>query len=507
MNTMKKALACMLGATLLAGATCLAACSAGSAQQASDTSNEKSVEEQLGFTKRDLDASYDESSATRISLAGDTASIDGDGATADGNIITITADGTYLVSGALDDGQIVVELPGDEDKAQIVLAGASIHNEDGPALQVNQADKVFVTLADGSENALSDGSSYALAGDDDKRDATIFSKDDLTINGSGSLTVTGNYYHGIVSKDDAVITGGTIAITAKQDAVNANDALKIGGGTITVNAGDDAFHSESLLYIADGTVRVESCTEGYEAEKIYVNGGDSSIVASDDGVNASAAESDTTTDALDGANVPDAPRQEAPAMPEGANMPEGKPGQDSPREGMEHPGGQGDGAPGDARGGRGMQGGMTPPDDGGTQGDARGQMTMPGASEDCLIQINGGILRVDAGGDGLDSNGSIEINGGEVLVSGASNSDDTGLDYEYEAVINGGTVILVGSAGMAEDFTGGSQAHLMERSSGNAGSTIEVLDASGNVLASYTAPKAFQMVTASAPGCASIVVR
>ena len=150
---------------------------------------------------------------------------------------------------------------------------------------------------------------------------------------------------------------------------------------------------------------------------------------------------------------------------------------------------------------------MAPGDEGVRQDGGRGKAPMSGASEDCLICINGGTLVVDADGDGLDSNGSIEINGGTVLVSGASNSDDTGLDFEYEATVNGGNVILVGSAGMAEDFTGGTQAHLMERASGTAGSIIEVLDANGNVLASYVAPKAFQMANASAPGCASITIR
>ena len=134
------------------------------------------------------------------------------------------------------------------------------------------------------------------------------------------------------------------------------------------------------------------------------------------------------------------------------------------------------------------------------------QENAPSIEDAYLIQIDGGTLSVDAGGDGLDSNGYIVINGGTVLVSGASNADDSGLDYEYGATVNGGDVILIGAAGMAEDFTDGSQAHLMERVSGNAGSTIEVKDGSGNVLVSYVAPKAFQAVTASAPGAASISV-
>lgn len=475
---MKRVIAALTSMALVIG---LAGCSAsgtGQDQQSGDA-NSKTVEEQLRFTDRDRDPSYDETSATKIVLDGSSASVTGEGAAADGSTVTISADGTYVVSGTLADGQVVVNLPGDDDKAQVVLDGVTIHNEDGPAIQVDQADKVFLTLADGSTNALSDGASYTPADGEDEPYAALYSKDDLTINGSGTLEVTGNYRHGIASKDDTVITEGTISVTSVEDAVRGNDAIKIGGGEVTVNAGDDAFHSEYLFYIADGTVNVGSCVEGYEAEKIIVHGGETSIVASDDGVNATAAENSTTTDDVSQETAPQ--DSKPPVMPQG---------EEPPQDGM---------TPRDRQGDK--------PQDGTGPGRQGGAMAMSGASEECLIQINGGTLIVNAGGDGLDSNGYIEINGGTVFVNGASNSDDSGLDYEYEATVNGGTVILMGSAAMAEDFTGGLQAHLMERVSGSAGSTVEIMDASGAVIVSYVSPKAFQAVTASAPGCASIAVR
>lgn len=503
---MKRIIAALTSMALVIG---LAGCSASGTDQdqQSGSSSDKTIEEQLGFTDRDRDPSYDEASATKIALDGSEASVTGEGATADGSTVTISTDGTYVVSGTLADGQIVVSLPGDNDKAQIVLNGVTIHNESGPAIQVDQADKVFLTLADGSTNVLSDGASYALAEGEDEPYAALYSKDDLTINGSGALEVTGNYRHGIASKDDTVITGGAISVTSAEDAVRGNDAIKIGGGDITVNAGDDAFHSEYLFYIADGTVNVESCVEGYEAEKIIVHGGETSIVASDDGVNASAAEDSTSTDDVSQGTTPQ--NSQPPAMSQGDQPPamtqedEGTPPARPEGDAGGRP--QGAMAPPDGQGDR-------PQDVGGSQdgaglGRQGGAMTMPGASEECLIQINGGTLVVNAGGDGLDSNGYIEINGGTVFVNGASNSDDSGLDYEYGATVNGGNVILMGSAAMAEDFTGGTQAYLMERTSGSAGSTIEVTDASGAVIVSYVSPKAFQAVTASAPGCASIVVR
>ena len=166
----------------------------------------------LEFTARDLEVGYEESAATKISLDGNSASITGSGASETGGAVTITAAGSYVVSGSLDDGQLVVNA-GENDKIQIILNGVSIHCEDHAALYIKQADKVFLTLAEGSDNTLTDGTTYTLNADDDSNvDGVIFSKADLTINGGGSLTVTASYKHGIVSKDDLVITGGVFAL-------------------------------------------------------------------------------------------------------------------------------------------------------------------------------------------------------------------------------------------------------------------------------------------------------
>lgn len=470
----------LLGAALIAS---MAGCSAQGEQQ-KDTKY-AGIESELGFTERDMDSSYDEATATVIELQGDTASVQGQGAQVDGAKVTIDAGGSYIVRGSLDNGTIDVSLPSNDDTAQLVLDGASIHNDAGPALQVSKADAVYLTLADGSTNMLSDGTGYALAAGEDEVQAAIYTASDLAVNGSGSLSVNGAHYHAVSSQGDFVVTGGTVDIASAEDGAFASGAIKIGGGDITVNAGDDGFHSEYLLYIADGTVDVESSTEGFEAERIYVRGGNSSIVASDDGLNASQSEAE----------------KEASEASEAAAGPEGDRGE--PPAGPENDGGEPPARPEGDRGEppAGEQGAPTP-------GKADGkQSNVPDIDDAYLIQIDGGSLTVDAGGDGLDSNGYIVINGGTVFVSGASDADDSGLDYEYGATVNGGDVILIGAAGMAEDFTDGTQAHLMERLSGNAGSTIEILDANGNVLASYVVPKAFQAVTASAPGIASIGVR
>ena len=188
----------------------LSGCSTQTDSSTTDTTAAVSAEDQASgytFTDRELDPSYDESTAVKISLNGSSAEVNGSGASADGSTITISSEGTYILSGTLDDGQILVTAA-DTAKVQIVLNGVSITNADGPAIYIKSGDKVFITLADGTSNTLSDtGAAYAAA--DDNTDGVVFSKSDLCFNGSGSLTVNAGYSHGIVSKDDLVVTGGT----------------------------------------------------------------------------------------------------------------------------------------------------------------------------------------------------------------------------------------------------------------------------------------------------------
>ncbi|KAB1651266.1 carbohydrate-binding domain-containing protein [Adlercreutzia muris] len=120
------------------------------------------------------------------------------------------------------------------------------------------------------------------------------------------------------------------------------------------------------------------------------------------------------------------------------------------------------------------------------------------ASEDCLIQVNGGAVTIQAGGDAVDSNGYIEVTGG-TLLGVSSGNGDSALDYEYGATITGGTVLLAGSAGMAESFTEGTQPFALVMAQGAAGAEVAVADAAGTTLVDYTAPSAFQCVVVSAP--------
>lgn len=592
----------------------------------------------LEYSKRDTDPTYDLAPATTISLSGTDADVSGEGVSVADGVVTITAEGTYVVSGTFE-GCVVVDAP-DTDKVQLVLDSATITNTTGAAIFVKQADKCFITLAEGSENVLEDGANYSFEEGGDEPNAALFSKEDLTINGSGKLTVKGNYRHGVASKDDLVITGGELDVTSVEDGLRGKDCVKIKDGTFTITAdqdgiksnndsdatrgfvsidggtfditagdegvqaktylriaggemivhaaddalhsdlegviedgtlvltaGDDAFHAETVLTLNGGDVAIRECVEGYEAEKVYVNDGVHYIVSSDDAVNAAVADlsgedssaqsagfdfggdpADRGAQAAAGgfergnksgrknmsSEIPSdsgAPSDseaatddqnampEPPAMPEGEmptppefsegemptppefsegempERPEGDVAMESPTgerpadEAAMDPSANGAETTGRMPGGRG---------DFGTRGGFGGPGGMGGASEECLLQINGGYLWVDAQGDGLDSNGSLEINGGTVLVNGPSNSGNGGLDYELSATVDGGSVLVVGAAGMAADFTDASeQPFVTALVSGQAGDTVALVDSDGQILISMTATKSFQVVQAS----------
>ena len=243
------------------------------------------------FTDRDKEVGYDEDTATAITLSDDASSCDSSSVTISNNTITITDEGTFLLTGSLSDGQVIVDA--DNKKVQLVLDSVNINCDTSAALYVKAADKVFVTLASDSENSLSNTSDF-VAIDDNNIDAVIFSKDDLTLNGSGTLTVTAKYGHGIVSKDDLVITSGTYQITAAKHALSGKDSVRIADGVLTLDAGTDGIHSENtdddakgFIYIANGDISITADSDGFDAEEtLQVDGGNIEVAAGDDGLHA-----------------------------------------------------------------------------------------------------------------------------------------------------------------------------------------------------------------------------
>ncbi len=237
------------------------------------------------FTANDQNGSWDTSSAVKITLEGDSAKVSGNGAYAYGGDVYIQGGGYYYVTGTLDDGSVIIN-GYDSSKVWIMLDGADINCSDSAPIIVNNADKVFITLAEGSVNTLTDGETYSSEAETEEINAAIFSHDDLTINGSGTLVINGNYNHGIRAKDKLVITGGDITINSVADAINVNDEFNLMEASLTINAGDDGIHSDTSVYIASGTVMINECYEGIEAPHIDILDGEITIYPTDDGINA-----------------------------------------------------------------------------------------------------------------------------------------------------------------------------------------------------------------------------
>lgn len=250
------------------------------------------------FTSNDQNTAW--TAATAITLSGDTATVSGSGAYANGGSVTIASAGYYDVTGTLTDGSLIVDA-GKNAKVFLRLNGVTITCSDDAAIRVNQADKVFLTLAEGTENTVTSGETYSEAALADKTDGAIFAHDDLTINGSGALTVTAAYKHGIAASDSLRIIGGKITVTAPADTIHVNDSLHITGAAITLSAGDDAIHSDTSVAILGGSITVNTCCEGIEAPEILVEDGAVTVTSTDDGINACGTE--TSDGSLPGVTI------------------------------------------------------------------------------------------------------------------------------------------------------------------------------------------------------------
>ncbi len=428
--------------------------------QTTQSTNTTAASTATYFETSDLKATYDEATAVKISLQGTTATASGEGVTVNGSTVEITKAGTYIVEGTATNVQLKVAA-GKEDEVQIVFKNATLKNTEAPLL-VDTSKKVIVTLAEGTTNAIEDESTSTVKG-------AIYSDSDLAINGKGTLTVNGNASNAIKSKDGIRIIDATVNATAKKHAVAANDFINVSGATlnvtadedglhadneddvllgniylvnatITSNAGDDGVNASNTMEIDEGTViDVQKSDEGLEARYIHQLGGTITVKSSDDGLNAK----DWTLESSD----EQGPGQQTKTVKESA----------------------------------------------------KNAKNLDQAGE-VKIVIDGGTLTVDAEGDGLDANGSIEINGGTIIVNGPTSGANAALDYDDKATLNGGTVLFVDDGQMTMGFDSSSnQAYLMATVKGSAGVTIEVVDSSGNTVTSLKASKTFETVLISSP--------
>lgn len=465
------------------------------------------------YSEQDL--SWDTSSETAIDLSNPTAT---DGVTVEDGTLTITKAGTYKLSGEYQ-GQIKVETA-DSDAVRLVLDNANITNSSGAALNVVNADEVILYSASGTTNTISDGADYTATGEDDP-DAVVYSKADMTIAGEGTLKVNGNHEDGIHTSDGLVIAsgtlevnaantgikgkdyvdilGGTINVTAQQDGIKStNDTdegkgwTRLSNGTVTVNAGDDGFKASRVVEISGGSLTVDQSDEGIEAQYINVSGGDVNVTSADDGMNASLKTSDSeSTDSS--ANTSDTANQQQNNQQQGS-IPGGQQSGTSnqQQQGMGQPpampgGNAQDGKSQNGTTGTGQQG-MGQPPQGGMPGGGGGTFEVI----DAAINVSGGHVTVNAEGDGIDSNGVTTLSGGTLIVNGPSQGGNAALDTNGDLLLNGATVLSGSTADMFEaPSTNSTSGYLkLTNSSGfEQGSTVQVADSSGKVVANYKVTK------------------
>lgn len=643
MSYRRKRLCALLGSAVILSMT-VTACSGTAADSTDTTESQQTVStgDTLSyddmFTDRDLDVGYEESDSVKISLSDDSTTVSSgssdnsstddtvDGVTVDGNVITITSGGTYIISGTLSEGQLVVDA--DDEKVQLVLDNADITCATSAAIYVKSAGKTFITLAEGSENILMNTAGFEAI-DDNNIDAVIFSKDDLTLNGSGTLTINSENGHGIVSKDDLKITGGTYNITAASHALSGKDSVRIAAGTFNLVSGKDGIHSENAddsskgyVYIAGGEFTIDSTGDGIDASNIVqIDDGTFDITAGGGAENSTKTHEDNMMGGPGGGNGPqmgeaplgeapdgNAPSGEAPSgeAPNG-NAQSEKPSGEAPQGGSgnnssdnsnsdretppEKPDSNTDqsesdtsdsdsastkGIKADGRlyinggtftinsaddsahsnsavtindgtytlttGDDGVHSGealeinggiitisesyeglegltvtindgdidITSSDDGinaagGTEEMGFGGMgndsTEDTSTDEMWMEINGGYIHVLAGGDGIDSNGDITVNGGEVYIDGPSDNGNSAIDYGDRSAcyVNGGTVVAIGSSGMAEDISDDSdqQVMLVKLDSQKEAGEVTLTDSDGNEIITYTALKAYDCVIIS----------
>ena len=450
----------------------------------------QTLDAQTHYTNEDL--TWDSSDEKAIDLANPTAT---DGVSVENGTITITSGGTYRLTGEYS-GQVKIEAA-KTDTVRLVLDNAKITNSTGAAINVVSAAEAIIYTAAGTTNTVADEANYTATGDDDP-DAAIYSTANLTLTGEGSLSVEGAYEEGIHTtgglviasgtlevnaantgikgKDYVDITGGIVNVTAAQDGIKSTNTddesmgfTRLSAGSVTVSARDDGLKAPHTLEISGGTLNIEKSNEGIEAQYINILDGDVTVNSTDDGINASLKDSssDTSSDTTSGTATT------------GQQTQQNQNGQT-----QQAPAGGG-AAPGGGQGSTGQNQNMPqPPTDGTMPGGGGGTFEVV----DAAINISGGTVTVNAEGDGIDSNGTATFSGGTVTVNGPAAGGNNALDSNGDLLLNGGTVTTGSTADMFEAPSSASTSGYLKITDSSAltqGSTVQVTDSSGTVVANY----------------------
>ncbi len=416
---------------------------------------------------------------TQIVLEGNTITVDGEGAEVENNVVTVVSAGTYSLSGVLDDGQLVVDTD-DEDVVNLILNGVTMHSDTSAPLYIKEAGSAVIYLVESTENILSDAAVYVYEDpEDDEPNAALFSDDALTIDGGGTLTVSAHFNDGITSKDTLTLLNAVLNVSAPDDGIRGKDSLTIDGATITVDAqgdglkadnedddlgiiliesgmfdiqaGGDAMQAVTTLTINGGDFNVttgegslapiggDDSAKGLKADvRVNVNGGTLTLDTADDGIHANDAVR------IDGGVISISSGDDAIHADRAVEINGGVISVVQSYEGIE--------ATVIAINGGEIR--IVSSDDGVNVAGGNDGSGGPGgrapANPDYILYITGGHLVIDAEGDGIDSNGSIEITDGVVIVNGTTRTMNAPVDYDGHFIMTGGLLIGVGSSAMAQ---------------------------------------------------------
>lgn len=523
---------CLTGVIALLFLLSLAACGgqnkdSGENQTSADTPSAGTAEPINAadmFSDSDVKDVTNETPDATVTLSGSTGTLSDAARGTSGETVTITQKGVYRVTGTAENVTIKVDDETKSGNVYLILDNVTVTNTDRPCILVSDSDKVILQCV--GSNALT----ASFSDEEVKKDAAIYAKDDLTINGSGTLSVKSGL-HGIFCKNDLKVTGGTLTVDAASVGIKSDDSVRIGSGSITVTAGHDGIRINSetaggLFYLSgdaqtcsvavhagyDG-IDVEGCAV-FDAGSMTVTTGDGAETAKDDKTSQKGVKCDgdltvaaasltisSPDDAMhakgnvtisggsiDAATADDGIHADGSITINDGNVLVSKALEGLEAETININGGEtvihasDDGL--NAAGGS----------------DSASEETGPwGGDSTGTLSITGGYLYVNAQGDGLDSNGSLYVTGGTVIVEGPTNNGNGALDVGERgrvASITGGTVLALGSTGMAVNFSEGTQCAALVALSGKTGDTVTVDDGSDFT---FTAGKAFACVVYSSP--------
>lgn len=526
MKNMKKHLVAILGVCLSA-ALLFAGCGKTETKNENVTDNTLSTEY---ITESEIQSVIEKTVSAPDLTGAKTVTLTDDG-------VTIDAGGVYVLSGTTT-GRITVNAK-DAD-VTLVLNGVTVNCTDSSALYVYKAKSVTLWLAEGTTNTLTDAESYSFSDAlsskaDEEPNACVYSKADMVIGGTGTLTVNGRANNGITGKDTLRVETATVQVTAKNHGINGKDALVVKGATVTVDCGGDALRSTNdsdkkcgYVALSDATLSLTAGEDGVQAETVLLadsgtvtvksGGGSTATVSSDTsakGLKAGAGmllkggsfTVDSCDDAIhsngnvaiSGGTFLLATGDDGVHADENVTVSDGTITVTKSYEGIE-------GATVDITGGT-ID--ITASDDGLNAAGGNDQSgfgprkdNFGGSSNDSTyyIRIAGGKITIDAGGDGIDSNGSLTVSGGETYVSGPTDNGNGALDFDGTGTITGGIVVAAGASGMAQNFGENSTQGSILVSFGSFGTgAVTVTNAAGETLASFTPTKQYNCVVVSAP--------